>query len=79
MSTDVDTSLSNDDWTTIRDFRESESGYTLPKYEAKFVDDVSKKHLEDELVLVKETNPLGGERMYHIPREVLSGLQDRLA
>lgn len=65
------TSVNSDEWMTVRDFTEDESGYTLPKYEAKFVEDVRKEYVEDEIVLVKETSSFGSERTYYVPKEAI--------
>ena len=79
MQKSLRTLLDDDEWTTVRDFSEHETGYDLPKYEAMFVEDVDQQFLEDELVLVKRTSAIdGGERLYHFPREVFEGVVDRL-
>lgn len=74
MGKAAQSSISSDKWETIRDFSEKEDGYTWPKYEAKFIEDVGKQYIEDEIVLLKETNSFGGEQMYYIPREALECL-----
>jgi hypothetical protein len=68
------TSLDGEEWNTIRDFSEKGDGTPLPKYEAKFVRDVEKEFIDDDLVLVKETKPFGSERTYHVPREVVADI-----
>jgi len=69
-------SINDENWTTIRDFDTDEEGNTLPRYEAKFVEGVEKRYVESEIVLVKETSSLGGERLYHVPKEVIEDVSD---
>ena len=78
MSKAARTSIDSDEWSTIRDHEESGDGYVLPKYEAKFVEDLSKEALDDEIVLVRETSSSGGERLYHVPRAVIEDVSGRL-
>lgn len=79
MQKSIQSSLNSEKWVTIRDFVDDETGYTLPKYEAKYVADVDKQFLEDDLVLVKRTEAItGGEHLYHFPRSVFEGVVDRL-
>jgi hypothetical protein len=78
MSKTVRTTLGEDEWTTVRARGDGpDDGH--PRYEAKYVAEVDRASLEDDLVLVKETDPvLGGERRYQIPREVFEAVVDRL-
>lgn len=79
MQKEAQMQLNSDEWVTIRDFTEGESDYTLPKYEAKFVTDVDKDYVENEVVLVKLTSSIdGSERLYNLPREVFEGVADNL-
>ncbi|GAA0197298.1 hypothetical protein [Haladaptatus pallidirubidus] len=50
---------------------ENETGCTLAKYEAKFVEDGEMEYIDKEIVLVKKTNSFGGEKMYFVPKEVI--------
>ncbi|WP_276255977.1 hypothetical protein [Halomontanus rarus] len=71
--------LQADEWTVIRDFVEDDCGNVQPKYEAKFVESVSKEFIDDNIVLVKETLPFSTDgRMYHLPKDVLTQLADRV-
>jgi len=76
MSKAEHSSINSEDWLTIRDFDTDDEGNALPRYEAKYVDGIEKEYIDDELVLVKETRPVGSERMYHVPREVITGVSD---
>jgi len=69
-------SINDEDWTTVRNFETDDEGNTLPRYEAKFVEGMEKSYIESEIVLVKETSSLGGERMYHVPKEVIEDVSD---
>ncbi|MFC6725043.1 hypothetical protein ACFQE1_11805 [Halobium palmae] len=71
--------LRDDEWTVVREFVEGEEGYTQSRYEAKFVEDVSKRFVEDDVVLVKETSGIDGrDRMYHFPEDVFRRVVDGL-
>lgn len=71
--------LQEDEWTLVRDFTEDTHGYTHPKYEAKFVTDIPKHGLEDELVIIKETTAIGDcERLYQFPKTVIEDITGRL-
>jgi hypothetical protein len=71
-------SIGEETWSTIRDFHTDDEGNELPRYEAKFIDSIEKEYIDDEIVLVKETRPAGSERLYHVPREVITGVSDRI-
>lgn len=71
MQKEKHSSQKSDDWITVRDFTTDKHGSPLPKYEVKYVEDVDKAYVEDELVLLRETSSIGGEsRISHLPREV---------
>lgn len=70
--------LNSDEWCEVRGFSEREDGSPLPKYEAKFVQDVGEEFIDDELVIVKETQQFRSERMYYVPREVVVDIARRL-
>jgi hypothetical protein len=71
--------LGSGEWVTIRDFTDDDDGYTFPKYEAKFVGDVDRQYVEDEIVLLKKTSPMSeAEHMYHLPLDVFEGIAGRL-
>jgi hypothetical protein len=69
-------SINDEEWMTIRDFDTDAEGNTLPRYEAKFVEEMDKSYIENEIVLVKETSSFGSERMYHVPRAVVEDVSD---
>lgn len=57
-------------WVTVRDEIKSDSGYSFPKYEALLIRDQETKHVQGDIVLVKETNPITGHvRKYQIPKK----------
>jgi hypothetical protein len=71
--------LDDREWMTIRDFESGDTGCPFPKFEAKYVEQVDQQYVEDDLVLIKETNAAtGGERLHHIPRDVFERVIDRL-
>jgi hypothetical protein len=71
--------LSSDDWVTVREFARAGTDEIDHEYQAKYVAEVGKKHVEDEIVLVKEVSSVGeGERIYHLPKEVFEEVVDRL-
>lgn len=71
--------LGDEEWTIVRDFTDTDAGHTLPRYEAKFVEDGGTMYPEDEVVLVKETNARNGrERMHRFPREVFERVVEGL-
>lgn len=73
-------SLVAGEWITIREFIDDGSGYTLPRYEAKLLEDVDKEYLEDELVLVKETHSRSQHgRVYQLPIDVFEDIGTRLS
>jgi hypothetical protein len=73
-------SLNSDEWVTIREFIDGNSGHTLPRYEAKLLEDVDKEYLESELVLVRETHSRSQHsRMYQFPVDVFEDIGTRLA
>ena len=72
--------ISSEDWTTVREFSRNESGDPLPKYEAKLVEDVDKRFLEDEIVLIRETNDRWeSERTYQLPKQVFENVEALVA
>lgn len=73
-------SLNPDEWVTIREFMDDSSGYTLPRYEAKLLEDVDKEYLESELVLVRETHSRSQHgRTYQLPVDVFEDIGTRLS
>ncbi|WP_323171271.1 hypothetical protein [Natrialba sp. PRR66] len=78
MQRSAQKSLNSDEWTTISDFGNEESANSVSKYEAKFIANVEKQYIENEIVLVKETRSMGGEQLYHIPKTVFEGIVDQL-
>jgi hypothetical protein len=67
------------EWITIRGFTDDSDDCPFPKYEAKFVDDVDRQYVENEIVLLKKTSPVNGaEHMYHLPLEVFERIASRL-
>lgn len=74
MTSAVQTSINDEDWFLIRDFVDDGEKFTLPKYEAKYVADVGKGTLDDDLVLVRETSSFGNERIHHVPRDVIESI-----
>lgn len=78
MQRSAQTLLNSDEWTTIRDFENEKSANSVSKYEAKFIANVEKQYIENEIVLVKETHSMGGEQLYHIPKTVFEGIVDQL-
>lgn len=67
--------LNSEDWTTVREFSTNESGDPLPKYEAKLVKGVGKRYLEDEIVLLRETDGRWeSERTYQLPKQVFENV-----
>lgn len=79
MQESVQAQRTSDEWITVRDFTDNGTGYSLPKYEVRYVPDVDKEYISDELVLVKKTDSTSGrERIYQFPKEVFEGVADRL-
>lgn len=74
MTSTTQTSIDSEEWFMIRDFVDRDGEFVLPRYEVKYVADVGKEMLDDELVLLKETSSLGGERIYHVPRNVIESI-----
>ncbi|MEF8814952.1 MAG: hypothetical protein V5A55_14235 [Halovenus sp.] len=71
--------LNSEDWITVRDFDEDDEGLALSRYEAKYVANVGKDYVENDLVVIKETDKRSGcEQMYHLPREAIQTVADRL-
>jgi hypothetical protein len=71
--------INSEDWTTIRDFTEGDDGLALSRYEAKYVANVGKDYVENDLVIIKETDERSGcEQMYHLPREAIETVADQL-
>ncbi|MFP8890378.1 hypothetical protein ACLI4U_11460 [Natrialbaceae archaeon A-CW2] len=67
--------LTSDEWTTVRDFTVGEHGQQFPRYEAKFVSNVDAEYVENELVLVRETDVItGSEQIYQLPKGVFEGV-----
>jgi hypothetical protein len=73
-------SLDEEKWTLVRDFEENEAGHALPRYEAKAVTGVSKRFVEDDVVLLRETSSIGPDhgRTFLLPREVVEETARRL-
>jgi len=78
MGNDVYSLLSGDEWLTVRDFSEGKNGSPLPKYEAKLAQNIDKEFLDSELVLVRVTRQVGGEEMYHIPKDTFLDIGKRI-
>lgn len=72
------TTISSEEWAAIRDFETDDPSVPTDKYEAKYLEDVEKPYVEDDLILLKKTSSLGGERIYHLPRDVVEELAGRL-
>lgn len=79
MSTKLQTGLTDDKWITVRDFHDGGNGFTLPKYEAKYVTDVDRAYIENEIVLLRVTHSLSDDqRVYHLPKAVFEEVGARL-
>ncbi|MCU4751170.1 hypothetical protein OB919_04105 [Halobacteria archaeon AArc-curdl1] len=75
MQKTTSTKLTSDEWTTVRDSTVGEHGQQFPRYEAKFVSNIDAEYVENELVLVRETNVItGSERIYQLPKGVFEGV-----
>jgi hypothetical protein len=71
--------LNEDDWVTVRDFTDDGVGFASAKFEAKYVEDIEKRHVDGDVVLVRETRPGSEfEKMHFFPKEAVEGLCDRL-
>jgi hypothetical protein len=67
------------EWVTVRDFVDDGDGFTLPKYEAKLIEDVDRPYVEDDVVLLKKTSPINGtEHLSHLPKAAFEGVTERL-
>lgn len=70
--------LTDEEWNVIRDYREDDESNSQSEYVAKAVSDVSKKFIEDDVVLIKENKQYGGERTHILPQEVIKETARRL-
>jgi hypothetical protein len=69
-----------DEWVTVREFVNDDSGFEYPKYEVTTVEDHDQEGVEDELVLLREVSPVSGhERVYQFPPSVVEAAAERLA
>lgn len=78
MSTSECPPLNEEEWTLVQDFNKDKHGVCRSKFEAKAVTDVSKQYIDDEIVIVKKTAPMGGERTYILPQRVIKETARRL-
>jgi hypothetical protein len=68
-----------EEWVELRGFTSDESGFEYPKYETKILSDIDKEHVENDIVLIKETDPRSGhEKMYQLPTEVVEGIAKQI-
>ncbi len=70
--------LNDDEWTVIRDPQGDEPRGDQSRYEAKAVTDISKRNIDDDIVLIKRISSMGGERTYLLPQEVIRETANRL-
>lgn len=62
-------------WVELRGFTSDESGFEYPKYEMKVLSDVEREHVEDDITMIKETDPRSGhEKMYQLPTDVVEAM-----
>jgi hypothetical protein len=65
----------SEDWVEVRGVTSDESGFEFPKYETKVLSNIEKQHIEDDIVMLKQTDPRSGhEKIYHLPTEVVEGM-----
>lgn len=75
----ANTTLSETEWSTIRDFTEDGNGHTLPRYEAKLLRETDRRYIENEFVLVRVTQPSSRrEKRYRIPTDVFQQVAQQL-
>lgn len=73
-----DTNGSTDEKRTLErgmddDFTRSEGDRTFPRYKAKFASSIDTGYVENELVLVRETDAItGSKQIYQLPKSVCS-------
>ena len=79
MAVSNQTTATSDDWVEIRDFTKDDSGFEHSKYEVKVLENVEKEYIEDDIVILKETDPRSGhEKLYQFPTEAIERIVDQL-